>query len=105
MIVTEDIEFLEKILEVVTHPAWQGHIDEQTTTLFLQDKPSMTYLLRQGSEGEYDYWLSHKKYNGKIHHRYFTIKPFPDGWIFIDHGAPPHEDLNCFIQGALACKD
>jgi hypothetical protein len=105
MIVTEDIEFLAKVSEVVTHPLWQGLIDEETAVTLLRAQPSMTYLLRQGSEGEYDYWLSHKNRNGRIHHCYFTIKPFPDGWIFIDHGAPPHEDLSRFIQGALAYEN
>lgn len=105
MIITEDVEFLDKVFEIVNHPSWQGLIDEKTATILLQAQQITTYLLRQDSKGEYDYWLSHKKVDGEIHHRHFTIKPFPDGWIFANHHAPPCEDLTQFIQKALACKD
>lgn len=101
----EDTEFLEKVIEVINHPSWHGCIDEKETTTLLQDQPIMTYLLRQDSASKIDFWLSHKKGDREIHHRHFTIMPFSDGWIFVNHGAPPCEDLNRFIQGALACKD
>lgn len=105
MIVSEDIEFLEKVSSVVNHPSWQGAIDESATVILLKDQPILTYLLRQGSEGELDFWLSHKKDNREVHHRHFTIRPFSDGWLFVNFHAPSCEDLDAFIQGALACKD
>lgn len=103
--VNEDLEFLDKVLEISEHPSWQDSIDEAATTVFLQNKPSMTYILRQDEKGKYDYWLSHKKSNGEIHHRHFTIRLFPDGYFFANYLAPPCESLDNFIKGALACKD
>lgn len=101
----EELELIAKKLEVILHPTWYGVIDEETAEAILIDKPVMTYLLRQGSEGEYIYWLSHKKSSGEIHHRYFTIRLFPDGLFFANTGAPPCETLDNFIKGALACRD
>lgn len=103
--VNEEIELLAKSLEVLLHPLWQGALDEKTSLILLEDKPIMTYLLRQDSKSEYDYWLSHKKSDGKIYHRHFTIRFFPDGWFFANTKAPPCECLNDFIKGALVCKD
>jgi hypothetical protein len=101
----EELELATKKFEVVLHPAWNGKIDETTAETLLADQPVMTYLLRQGSEGEYDYWLSHKKRDGDLHHRHFTIRLFPDGLFFANTGAPPCEALDNFIKGALACQD
>lgn len=101
----EELELFAKNLEVLQHSAWYGAIDEEAASLFLQDKPSMSYLLRQGSEGEYHYWLSHKKSDGEIHHRHFTIRMFPDGLFFANWRAPAAEELVTFIQGALACTE
>jgi hypothetical protein len=100
----EELELVAKKLEVVLHPAWHGVIDEENAAIALQDKPVMTYLLRQGNEGELDFWLSHKKESGEIHHRHFTVRLFPDGLIFANISAPPCENIDDFIRGALACK-
>ena len=99
----EDLELLDKSLEVIQHPAWQGTIDEAEAFELLKDQPFMTYLLRQDVTSDYDYWLSHKKSNGEIHHRHFAIRLFPDGWFFANFRAPACEDLDNFIKGALAC--
>lgn len=104
MIIAENIELLEKVSDVVTHPSWQGAINETTAAILLQNQPIMTYLLRQGNEGETDFWLSHKKCSGEIHHRHFTITPFSDGLLFSNLHAPSCENLDGFIEGALACK-
>jgi hypothetical protein len=103
--VSVELELLAKQLEVILHPAWHGAIDERTAAAVLQDGPVMAYLLRQGSEGEYHYWLSHKKSDGEIHHRHFAIRRFSDGWCFGNLRAPSREHLDDFVRGALACKE
>lgn len=103
--ISQELEFLAKALEVSLHPAWQGSIDEKSSITLLQDKPAMTYLLRQDSKGEYDFWISHKKFSGEIYHRHFTLRLFPDGWFFVNTKAPSCESLSTFIQGALVCED
>lgn len=103
--VHEELELLAKALEVILHPAWQGNIDQETVITLLQDKPTMTYILHQDSKSKYDYWLSHKKNNGELHHRHFAIRLFPDGWFFANTRALPHECLDDFVKGALVCKD
>ena len=102
---SDELEFFEKVLEVTQHPAWRGAIDEGTAIALLQPQPPMTYLIRQDLQKEYHYWLSHKKATGEFHHRHFMISRFSDGYLFQNYQAPPSEDLDRFIQGALACKD
>jgi hypothetical protein len=102
---TEKAEFLDKVSEVTQHSAWHSIIDEKASTTLLQDHPVMSYLIRQDSDSEYDYWLSHKKSDGTIFHRHFTVRLFPDGWFFANGGVPPCEDLNGFIQGALVYEN
>lgn len=100
----QNLELLAKKLEVILHPAWHGDMSADAGVPLLQDKPAMTYLLRSEGE-EYHYWLTHKKSNGDIHHRHFTIRLFPDGLFFANYRAPANERLDDFIRGALACKD
>lgn len=102
---SEELEFFEKVLEITQHPAWQGSIDEETAVALLQPHLPLTYLIRQDQQREYHYWLSHKRATGDFHHRHFIISRFSDGYLFQNWQAPPNEDLDCFIQGALACKD
>lgn len=100
--IEENVELSEKALEVLYHSAWQGTLDESEVVFLLKDQKPMTYLLHQDTSGEYEYWLSHKKRDGEIHHRHFTIRELPDGWFFMNARAPISEDLETFIQGALA---
>jgi hypothetical protein len=102
---SEELELLAKKLEIILHPAWYGNIAEEVTQALLKDSSVMPYVLRQGSEGEYDYWLSHKKSDGNIHHRHFTIRLFPDGLFFANLRAPAAEKLEDFIKGALMCSE
>lgn len=101
----EALELLAKKLEVLLHPAWYGSIDERTSVALLEGMPAMTYLIRQASEDQYSYWLSHKREDGTIAHRPFKIRLFPRGLCFMNCRAPACEYLDAFIQGALACKE
>ncbi|MBS0655489.1 MAG: hypothetical protein JSR46_06925 [Verrucomicrobia bacterium] len=101
----QDLELLDKARAVTGHPAWQGSISEQEANALLENQPPMTYLLRQDTSGEFDFWLSHKKDDGNMHHRHFTLRLFPDGWFYANWRATPREGLNDFIQGALVCTE
>src|SRR5262249_25287087 len=93
----------QKLCSVINHPAWKGEIDKQMSLILLKDQPAMSYLLRQDSASEYDFWLTYKNEADQILHRHFDIRKIAGSWMFANLGAPPCENLDGFIQGALSC--
>lgn len=94
-------EFVQdKIDEISSHSAWFGDLTGTQAEFLLRNKPSMTYMLRQGERSDH-FYLSYAKEPGYFVHIPFTASHPSQQWYYLNGAPHLAEALETFIPDIM----